>query len=237
MRVTYKGIVTKYVPYQDADKIVSLLTEEGELVSFKAKGSGRINSPFAVATSLGATGEYEVENTGKYGTLQDCNVEFNPKNIAKSIESYASLNFILESLNYLEPNKELYSEFNVLIRHLDKNTDQLLISTFYLYQLIKAEGIELQLDNCVICGSKSSIVDVDYLAGGFTCKECAKEVKDEEYLKAIRLIAKAKVTNLGKIEINEDIMEKLFKDLLIYFRDNAGYQLRSLKFLEDSLVK
>ena len=42
-----------------------------------------------------------------------------------------------------------------------------------LAQIVKSSGYALEYNSCVLCGSKTNIVNISYTHGGFICKKCA----------------------------------------------------------------
>lgn len=234
-----KGIVIKEVGYKTSDKIVSILTMENEIVSFKAKGAKKLTSPFAKATMLGAICEFELENkidNGKYDLVAEWEV-FIPYKITKSIEALAVLSFIVESLFYIKEIPYLYEEVSYLLLLLENGENPLHIATYYLTKMLKWEGIELELDKCVKCGSSKSIVDLDYSLGGYVCYKCTFGTKSQDYLKYVRIFKKIEKEKLTNLILDDKLVYQILMDLWTYFLDFGSYRLRSFDFLRQSLLK
>lgn len=239
MLLKIKGIVIKEIGYKTSDKIVSILTMESEIISFKAKGAKKLTSPFAKVTMLGTICEFELESkidNGKYD-LVDAKEVFYPKKISKSIESLAVLSFLVESLNYIKDVPDLYDEITYLVALLENGISPLFIVTYYVMKMIGWEGISLELDKCVKCGSSKSIVDLDYKLGGYVCYKCTFASKDNDYLKLVRLFKKIEKEKLSNLILDYDLTYKILLDLWEYFLDFGSYKLRSFEFMKQSLIK
>ncbi|MBE6124329.1 MAG: DNA repair protein RecO [Erysipelotrichaceae bacterium] len=238
MLLKIKGIVIKEIGYKTSDKIVSILTMESEIVSFKAKGAKKLTSPFAKITMIGTICEFELESkvdNGKYELVEAKQLLY-PKKISKSIESLAVLSFIIESLNYIKDVPDLYDEITYLVTLLENNINPLFVVTYYVMKMISWEGITLELDKCVKCGSSKSIVDLDYKLGGYVCYKCTFSTKDNTYLKLVRLFQKIEKENLSNLILDYDLTYTILLNLWDYFLDFGSYRLRSFEFLKQSLL-
>ena len=65
MNKIYHGIIIKVVPYKESDAIISLLTKEEGVISFKARGVFKINSKTASSLQLFTIGDYTLEYKDK----------------------------------------------------------------------------------------------------------------------------------------------------------------------------
>ncbi len=234
-----KGIVIKEIGYKTSDKIVSILTMENEVIAFKAKSAKKLTSPFAKVTMLGAICEFELENkidNGKYDLVAAKEI-FMPKKITKSIEALATISFIMESLFYIKDVPTLYDEISYLLISLENEENPLYIATYYLTKMLKWEGIELELDKCVKCGSNKSIVDLDYSLGGYVCYKCTFETKSKDYLKNVRLFKKIEKEKLANLILDDKLIYQILIDLWTYFLDFGSYRIKSFEFLKQSLLR
>lgn len=99
-----------------------------------------------------------------------------------------------------------------------------------LSELLSLEGIEPDVDECVLCG-KTSVTSISVKDGGFLCEECAMKhgvrPRDPADLKAFRLINKATLDHVGVLE---DHMESAVTEaslLVEFIRMHLGLPVRS----------
>ena len=78
-----------------------------------------------------------------------------------------------------------------------------------------------------------NIVDVDYSMGGFLCGSCSINRKPKEYLELLYKLTHTNDLILGSYD--EGIIYSLVKDLLMFFNENSGLNIRSEKFVLNSL--
>lgn len=99
-----------------------------------------------------------------------------------------------------------------------------------LADMLRTQGIEPDVDECVLCGS-TSVSAVSAAEGGFLCADCASAHRipfsTPERLRAFRLINKA---SLEHIEILEKTMDTAYAECTLlaeFIRLHAGLPLRS----------
>jgi len=236
MRQIYTGIVIKSIDYSANDRIITILTSDDSFVVFKARGVGKMNSPLMKYTVPFSISEFEVESRGEMSnkTLVAANSIFFPKNINESIESIALFSYISESLNYIEPFKGIYEYLKNIINEVENKNDVKWIFLNYLNYFIKCNGLSLCLDRCVSCGGKSHIVDVDYVAGGYLCSSCSINRKSMNYIESLYGISRSKSLYFNE-KIEDGDLYAMTKDLLGFINDNSGINIKSEKFLLNSL--
>ena len=227
MQEIYNGIILKSVPYKESDAIITLLTKNEGLVSFKARGVHKINSKNSSITQLYTIGEYKLDGKTDYSnkTLISGTSNFFPLKIYNDLMYSCLLSFISEiALIYKDEYKEVYDLLETTIKNLD-NIDILTMSLMVLKYILKWNGILFEVDKCVKCESKSIEV-FNYDAGGFLCKKCMKgtqfSIDNINYLKQIRIVMKANIENIYSYKIDEVLGDKILIDLFKYIENNLG---------------
>ena len=236
MRQIYTGIVIKSIDYNASDRIITILSSDDSFVVFKARGVNKMNSPLMKYTIPFSISEFELESKGEMSnkTLVAANSVFYPRNINENIESIALFSYISESLNYIDSFKGLYDYVKDLIEAVESGKDVRWMFLNYLNYFIKCNGLSLCLDKCVSCGSKSHIVDVDYVAGGYLCSSCSINRKAMSYIESLYGLNRSKGVYLND-KLEDGDLFVIIKDLLSFLNDNSGIKIKSEKFLLNSL--
>ena len=234
MKEIIEGIVIKSVDYSANDRIITVLTKDDSFVVFKVRGASKLSSPLSKFTIPFSISEFELEfkSETSHKILIGASKIHTPKFINDNIKSIAISSYISESLQYIDENKGLYEYIAKLIKSLDEN-NELFVFLSYVYYLIKKNGLSLCVDHCEMCGSKKNIVDVDYNMGGFLCSSCSINRKPKEYLELLYKLTHTNDLIFGSYD--EGIIYSLVKDLLMFFNENSGLNIRSEKFVLNSL--
>lgn len=227
MQKIYQGIILKSVPYKESDAIITLLTKEEGLISFKARGIHKINSKNASLVQLYTIGEYKLDEKTDYSnkTLISGSSLYFPLVIYEDLKYSCLLSFISETIiNFKDEYSEAYEIIETVIRNLDK-IDILTMTLMVQKYILKWNGVIFEVDKCVKCGSKSIEV-FNFENGGFLCKKCMKgynfSISNLSYLKTIRIVLKANIENIFSYQVDEIIGHKILIDLFKYIENNLG---------------
>lgn len=200
---TTKALVLRETKYKEADKILTVLTEDEGKLTVSAKGVMRRGSKIAAACQLLAFSEMTLfENRGKWYV-----------NEAEPIEQFLGLRDDIARLAlgvYFAELLEAVSDEdspNPAILHLGLNSLYVLSTGLYTQAHIKAvfelrlmclSGYEPSLECCPFCGKESIDSPVFSTMGGTVlCGKCQGESKGENFrlceasLTAMRYIAGA----------------------------------------------
>ena len=240
MNKIYHGIIIKVVPYKESDAIVSLLTKDEGIISFKARGVFKINSKTSSSLQLFTIGDFKLEYKTDYSnkTLSSDNSVYFPLCIYEDLKYSCLLSFISEIINvFKENNNECYDLLEFAILNLDK-IDILTYSLISLKYLLKWNGVLFQVDSCVGCNN-THIEVFNYHSGGFLCKKCmintSNNINSLLYLKQIRIIMKAHIENIFAFSVDNVIGYKILLDITKYLEQNLGIYLKSKEMLYFSI--
>ena len=170
-----KIIVIKKTDYKEKDTIIDAISELGP-VSFKVRGSnspnshlGWINNPLTIADV-----EY-VENVRyRHQILKNASLIYSPIKDT-SFERMLFINLVVDVMNNMFPREEQHILFDLLanlFENTDKTNDFIISELLFLSNAIKLSGSEPEVNQCVVCGSKSDIVAFSFAEGGFICRNC-----------------------------------------------------------------
>ena len=168
-------IVIKKTDYKEKDTIIDAISESGP-VSFKVRGSNSssshlawINNPLTIADV-----EY-VENVRyRHQILKTASLVYSPIKDT-SFERMLFINLVVDVANNMFPREEQYILFDLLTKLFegtDKTNDFIISELLFLANAIKLSGSEPEVNQCVVCGSKSDIVAFSFSEGGFICRNC-----------------------------------------------------------------
>lgn len=234
-----EGIILNETPYGETSKIINVLTKEKGIVGIMCKGAKSMkNSLRALTMPLTYGYFYVYYKEDKLSTLKDVDLINSFNNIKQDILLIAYANYLTElthQITKIEFDENIYELFiNSLIK-IDSNIDPLIITNIVELQYLKYLGIELNLNECVNCGSTKNIITLDGDIGGFICNKCYTNEKmvSLKAIKLIRMYNAVDIKSISSININDNSKYEINYFLNRYYDRYTGLYLKSKKFLED----
>ncbi len=180
LHIKTKGIVLREVNYKEADKILTVLTEEGKM-TVKARGCRRKNSPLAAAAQLLTYSEMTLFEYRDYLQMNE----------AESLEQFWGCKNDVELLalgSYFAEVTEAVAEeghgdegllpllLNSLYALGNLKKDPRLVKAVFELRLLVLSGYAPALDGCCICGKEEPEDGRLVLSDGILrCAACREE--------------------------------------------------------------
>lgn len=227
-------IVISVAAYREKDAVVNAITN-GKSFSFYAKGilSNKNKNSF-LNCALCKADITLIEGKIKYPILETAELIFSPM----EKQNYEVLNCALmmnEAVLKLFPEDERFLAYDALsasLIALKSGENSFLVALYFLLNILPHLGYELEVKNCVMCGSKSDIVDFSFIEGGFLCKKCA-EIKERRYSNSQLLLIRGNI--LTPKPVNKDASLDEIKALLVdinnFIEEASVSRLKYLDFL------
>jgi DNA repair protein RecO (recombination protein O) len=232
-----EGYVIKNVAYKDNDSIVTALGPQG-LFTFRTHGTSKINSKNLAATGLLNYNKFSLTKSASGSASLSESSCLYPSPSSDSLDTMASLSFIAELTSKMLVDDSLagaiYSWLDPIMKLMRNGFSPLTCVLQYLAHLLNAAGYGLNVDGCVVCGSKTDIVGISYLDGGFICD---KEIGEDfhhcgpEKLKILRFIFRCKESDLARVSFSKEDCLSLLNELVVYLDDQTGIHLKSFAIL------
>lgn len=170
------GIVLRTWRLGEADRIVSLLTEQHGKVRAVAKGARKARSRFAARLQPGRHLALQLfAGRGELDTVTQAETVDGFTAIASDLPRLGRAAVMLEAAELAtldrEPDAELYRLLLGALRALEA-ADRPVVLTGFLLKLLAHEGVQPALDRCVSCGSEDDLVAYDVGSGGVRCRGC-----------------------------------------------------------------
>ncbi len=227
MHMDVRGLVLRGVDYKETDRILTVLTGENGLMTVKARGCRRKNSPLAAPTQLFAYSQMTLFEYRDYYTLQEAAVQDQFLGLRTELEKLALASYFAEVAQTVAVEGEQNSQLLSLVLNslyaldkLDKPLD-LVRAAFDLRCMVIA-GYAPLLDACAICGVAQPLEPQLHIQEGvLCCRDCRHEAGpgrtatlSPEMLQAARHIAYGDAKRLFSFSLP--------KEQLGYFADLAA---------------
>ena len=235
--VSVEGIILKQTPYKESDVILHVYTKDYGKLSFIAKGVRKLTSKNARAVSPMMVSEFTVSLKKGLSTLIKASPVSYLRHIKESIESEIVGNYILEYFyRYVEenePDEMIYEQLIKSLNALDHGYSPLLIYCLFQVFILEHNGISVDVDGCVLCGS-SRVVSISVSDGGFVCDQHyqSNPIYPKEMLKSFRHIHKLTIDDIDSLHIEECYLKEIMKIHDAYIQEYCGIILKSSTFIK-----
>lgn len=167
-----RAVVLRTIPLGEADRIVTLMTENHGRVRAVAKGIRRTTSKFGSRLEPTTHVSLQLYLGRELDTITQAETIAHLTNVRDDLHRFGRANVMLETVDQValerEPNNALYRMLVGALAELDRDDAPLVLAGFLL-KLLALEGFQPQLDECVACGSLSNLVAFDLDDGGLRC--------------------------------------------------------------------
>lgn len=217
---TTKGLILREVRYKEADRILTVLTEDMGRITVKARGALRKSSKTAAATQLFAFSELTLfENRGKLSVNEASTIE-EFKGLRNDISSLALASYFAECAEAL--SEEDTPEPRLL--RLVLNSFYALSNAMYPTEQIKAvfelklmaiSGYEPDLSSCCVCGAEPKDPYFSAPNGVVCCENCRNEsvsanvLISADVLNAMRYIVDSDMRKMMSFSLSDTALLRL----------------------------
>ena len=236
--ISVEGIVVNNTPFKENSKIISIFTKDMGIISCVSKGCKNLKSKLRLPSEKFAYGVFHMYyKENGLSTLIDGDIKDYFINIKSDIVKISYLTYICElSTNvYKESSsEEIYSLMESAILKLEEGHNPKIITNILELQFLNYLGINLNLDNCVKCGS-SKVVTLSLSKGGYICANCRtnEPIISEKVMKMLRLYYYVDISKISSIDIDENVSEAINKIIEEYYDEYSGVYVKSKKILKE----
>lgn len=234
-----KGIILRQIEYKDNDAIINVLSRQGELYGFYARGIKKVTSKNANAVQVFAYSDidYFVSQKGLH-TLKRAKIIKNYfesfKDYNKIIVAFMLLDVVYDVASlHLGKNPDLFKLLSKSLEEINEVNESLLFA-YFLIEIMSKQGIELIVDHCAICQSEK----INYISvenGGFICHNCLENNNQSSYnlevLKLFRTINKISLNDLYLIESSSKDYKTLLKIIYEFYTSYTGLKVKNFEKL------
>jgi len=241
MLIEVEGFILKETPYGETSKIINVLTKDKGLIGIMCKGAKSMKSHLrscSQAFTYGVFNLYYKED--KLSTLVSVDIIDPLKNIRQDLTKISYVSYISElTSQVLKENSALsvYDNFINIILKIEQGLDPLILTNILELKYLPLLGVGLNLDSCIRCGNKTSIVTIEASYGGLICKDCYQNeiIVDKKIIQLIRMYYYVDIKSISTINVKDEYKNTINKFISDYYDSFTGLYLYSKKFLETLL--
>lgn len=236
------GIVVRRQRYKERDALVTILTREYGFKTFLVRGTQTAKSKISGAVITFSYGEYS-------GVIRESGLSY--LNSASDVKQFTEIVQDIELNAYATFLFDLYHEafvddpvpgdwyrmlFKALL-YIENGSDAQIIVNIMQMKLLKAFGVEPNMDACVVGGETTGDFDFSVLLGGLLCsKHYDNDIHRLHIPKRIiyflRLFSKIDLDNVGRIEVKENNKDLIQHAIDSIYLGTVGYYPKSKVFID-----
>ncbi len=211
-----KGLVISEHTKGEADKYITILTENEGKMTLLARGAKKLKSKFMAAASVFNYGEFFYFKGNGFNSLNSADIAESFDNIKKDYTKLAYASFMIEAAD-----KTAYGDTAELLRltlyaltALDKTdiSPEIVICAFKI-KLLDIMGFLNPEGVCISCGRE----ETPYFSadeGGFVCRSCYRSFTDSIPVsagsrKAVEYIAGSELKRIFSFRASDSVMDEL----------------------------
>ena len=212
--ISVEGIVVSATPFKENSKILNILTKDHGIIGCVSKGCKNLKSKLRNISEKFAYGTFHLYyKEDGLSTLIDGDIIDYFVNIRSDIIKVSYLSYICELAHnvYKESSsEEVYPLLISAIIKIEENHNARIITNILELQFLHYLGINLNLDNCVVCGS-TKVVTLSLPKGGYVCQNhrTNEELLDPKVLKLLRLYNYVDISKISALDIDESVSKKI----------------------------
>lgn len=238
MKDVIEGIVVSEVSYSETSKIINILTPTG-IIGCMAKGAKGLKSNLRVDTTKITYGKFYIsKKEEKLSILTGVDIINDFKNIKKDIVKISYATYIVDLASQVMKHNVDSNVFNILLSALIKineNFSPVIITNILELKYLEYLGVMPIIDECAICGSKTSIATLSSSRGGYICNNCLRDdlIVSDKTIKLIRMFYYVDISKISSLDISNKSILEISNFLDDYYDRYTGLYLKSKKLLKN----
>jgi len=238
------GVIIKETYTGEADKIVTVLSRDKGRISGYARGARRPKSQLIAGVQFLCYSSFTLFKGRDMYHINSCDVIEPFYNIRTDVVKLTYAAHIAEILNdVIQENQPAARVLKLLLNtlHMLANTNKSpeLIVRIFEMRILSLLGYSPQVRGCIHCGKEElDNMLFSFRDYGFVCRNCAQNDKFAMQIlhgtaRAIQHIVYARLQDLFKFDVSNEVLDELEKVNKIYLRQQLDKEYNKLDFLKN----
>lgn len=238
-----KGLVIRETPFNDSDKMLTLLTSDFGKISVSAKNSRKNGSRCAYGTQVFTYGEYVLFRSRNSFSLNSCDVITHYYDLSSDLTCLTYAAHMLDMAEDVSGDTASSAQIlNVLLyglQALRKKRNPLLVSSVFALKIMQMTGYPPNVTNCVSCETtEMEEIAFSFKKCGFICEECSKSESDIVPIgigevKALLYVLCAENNCIFNFELSDKVLESFSSLAFRYIGERMDRNFKKLQFLKE----
>jgi DNA repair protein RecO (recombination protein O) len=238
-----KGLVIRETPFNDSDKMLTLLTSDSGRISVSAKNSRKSGSRSAYGTQVLTYGEYVLFRNKNSFTINSCDILTHYYDLASDLTRFTYAAHMLDMAEDVSSDPASGAQvLNILLHGLQalrKGRNPLLVSSAFALKVMQATGYPPHITGCISCGTRDmEEIRFSFKKCGFICEECSKSEDsgipvELGAVKAMLHVLCAENGGIYNFELSDKALESFSSLAFRYIGERMDKNYRKLEFLKE----
>lgn len=232
-----EGFILSEVSYGETSKVINVLTKEYGLLGIMCRGVKSLRSRLRALTLRFTYGFFYIyKKEGKLSILKDVDIIDGFYYIHSNIVMLGYLNYISELTYQVYKECESLSIFPLflsVVKKMNQKLSPVILTNILEIKYLDYLGVALNLDGCIRCGRKDSILTIDAESGGYLCSSCVsnERIVSLKTVKMIRMYYYVDVNSISSLQISQEVSKDIDDFLTRYYDRYTGIYLKSKEFI------
>lgn len=240
--MTYKtqGIIIKRTNLGEADRILTILTNDYGKIKVIAKGVRKIKSRLAGNLELFCLSDLLIAKGRNLdivcgAEIQKCFLRLRG-NLSATNHAYYFGELVEKLMEENEPHPEIFNLLDAVLENLNSIQSKLLIP-YFEFNILTELGYHPELYKCLNCQKKinpDEKIYFNFSRGGIVCEKCQKGniAVSISTIKLLRLFLKHQIHALTKIQLDDEILKEVRHMTRNYLNQISDKEFKSQRFLK-----
>lgn len=183
MLTEVKGLVIRTTDIREADRLITVFTEEAGVITALARGARSLKSRQMSATLLFCYSSFVLYKRGEYYHIKECSLIESFFGVRNTIEGLALASYIAEVVDYVavtEPERDLLRlALNSLYAISENKYTLEKIKAAFEIRVASVIGFMPDVLSCAHCGEELGNFYFEIMAGRIVCYACHTKATDE----------------------------------------------------------
>lgn len=238
-----QGIVLRRRDFDEADRLLTVLTRDRGKVTLLAKGARKLGSRKAAHVDLFRRVDLLVHQGRNFGIVSQAEAVETFAHLGDDLESLAAAHYVAELVDTLvtegDSEQGVFDLTADTLRWLNEGGDPPLCQRYFELHLLDLAGYRPQLYRCLSCGTWLEPVDnrFDIAAGGLFCPVCCEHLHRGRAVsvgaqKVLRFLQRSAIEQCRRLVLSQPLHDELEAVLGAYVRHVLERAPRSARFIE-----
>ena len=238
-----KALVIRETPYNDTDKMLTLLTADFGKIGVSARGARRSGSRYAYGTGVFSYGEYILFKTGNSYRLNSCDVITHFYDVASDMTRFTHAAHILDVAQDVAVEQANAEGILNLLLHglnaLKKGREPGLVSSAFGLKILQITGYPPQMTKCTLCGTREmDKLTFSFRHGGLLCDGCSESDRESEEVspgtvRAMLHVLLSEGPAVFQFGLTPEIVNSFSRIVLRFLSERLDKKYNKLEFLKE----
>lgn len=242
MYINTKGLVLREARYKEADRILTLYTEECGRITVSAHGALSKRSKFAASTQSLTYSDFVLDQRKGIYSVKEASVAEYFTGLRSDIGKYSLACYFCEAVDALSieetPDRSLLRiVLNALYALSNDMFPQEQIKAAFELKLISAAGFQPDIESCCVCGEAEPEEPVFMIENGILCcRKChsaesgLSQIINGDVLSAMRFIITSNLKNYISFKLSGEDTKLLSRACESFFLKHTDRKFTTLEY-------